>query len=217
MAEHHAHHAHVAHQFEDAQQQHESSDLGMWTFLATEIMFFGGLFTAYSVARSLHWEAFAAASTHLDWVLGGVNTAVLLTSSLMMALAVHAAQAGHRKRLVLFLVLTIGFGMLFLGLKAAEYYKEYQEGLIPLTGFVFTYEGPNPRAAQYFFNFYFAMTGLHAIHMIIGIGVLAVLAILAWLGRFSKAYYTPVEVVGLYWHFVDVVWVFLFPLLYLLR
>lgn len=206
-------HVTAAHQFDDLEQQHTSSALGMWVFLGTEVMFFGGLFTAYAVYRYLYPAAFAEASSHTDLLLGGINTAVLLTSSLMMALGVRAAQLGQRKALVMFLVLTLLMGAAFLGIKGMEYYKEYQEGLVP--GLNFTFAGENAQQVRLFFVFYFFMTGLHAIHMIIGLGVVTVLAILAWRGRFSTHYYTPVELTGLYWHFVDIVWVFLYPLLYL--
>lgn len=208
-------HAAVAHQFDDPEQQHESSYLGMWVFLATEVLFLGGLFASYSVYRFTYPEAFTAASRHLFMWLGAVNTAVLLCSSLTMALAVHAAQRGRRGRLIGFLIATMLLGLMFLGIKATEYYLEYQEHLVPLKGFIFAYEGPDPRKAELFFNFYFAMTGLHALHVIIGVGIVGLMAVLAWRNRFSAQYSTPVELGGMFWHFVDIVWVFLFPLLYL--
>ena len=205
--------AQPAHQFDDIEQQHESVSLGMWIFLATEVMFFGGMFLGYSVYRGTYHAAYAEASRHLDVLLGGVNTAVLLCSSLTMALAVHAAQLGSRKVVVLFLLATIALGLVFLGVKSFEYYHKYEEHLIPGSGFVFP--GSNSNHAQLFFSFYFAMTGMHALHMIVGIAIM--LAMIAWTskGRFSSAYYFPIEMTGLYWHFVDIVWVFLFPLLYL--
>jgi len=213
-----AHHpAHLAHHFDDAAQQRESASLGMWAFLVTEVMFFGALFAAYIVYQSRYPAAFAEAAQHLNVPLATINTAVLLTSSLAMALGVHAAQTGARRATAGYLLLTIALAAAFLAIKGYEYYGEYREGLIPLGGLQFSYAGADPRQAQLFFDFYFAMTGLHALHMIIGIGVLAVLALLAWRGRFSPEYNTPVELTGLYWHFVDVVWVFLFPLLYLLH
>jgi cytochrome c oxidase subunit 3 len=205
----------VAHQFEGMRQQEESATLGMWVFLATEIMFFGGLILGYTVYRLKYAEAFAAGSHHLKMALGALNTAVLLTSSLTVALAVHAAHRGRRRALLTFLLLTVVLGLAFLGIKATEYYLEYAEGLIPGRGF--SYAGPAPPAeVQLFFVFYFAMTGLHATHMIVGLAVMLVMAVLTWRGRFSGAYYSPVEVSGLYWHFVDIVWIFLFPLLYLI-
>jgi cytochrome c oxidase subunit III len=203
----------VAHQFDDMAQQHEASSLGMWVFLITEVMFFGGLFTGYAVYRTAYSSAFAAASRHLDVILGGINTAILLCSSLTMALAVHAAQMGGRRSVALFLVATMILGAAFLGIKSFEYYHKYEEHLIPGQGFQF--EGPEGTHAQIFFSFYFVMTGMHALHMVIGIGLMAIFVVMALAGRFSAEYNAPVEVMGLYWHFVDIVWVFLFPLLYL--
>lgn len=186
----------------------------MWVFLLTEIMFFGGMFLGYTVYRLLYPEAFAEGSHHLDVVLGGINTAVLIGSSLTMALAVHAAQVGERRQLIRFLAGTLGLGLVFLGIKAIEYAHKFEAHLVP--GSRFVYEGPHAPQVQLFLSFYFGMTGMHALHMLIGIGLLSVLIRLAWRGRFSPDYYTPVEMIGLYWHFVDVVWIFLFPLLYLL-
>jgi cytochrome c oxidase subunit 3 len=185
----------------------------MWIFLATEVMFFGGLFTGYTVYRSTYMQAFADASNHLDIWLGSVNTAVLIFSSLTMALAVHSAQTGKRRALARFLFLTIVLGSVFLGIKFTEYYFKFEEHLVP--GSSFTYGGPLARPAEIFFSFYFAMTGMHALHMIIGIGLLLGLVVKAQRGGFSTSYFTPVELIGLYWHFVDIVWIFLFPLLYL--
>ena len=204
----------VAHQFDDASQQHESSVLGMWVFLATEIMFFGGLFAGYTVYRVMHPAAFEAASRHLDVVLGALNTGVLLTSSLTMALAVRCAQVGKRRGIVALLAVTMVLGVAFLGIKGLEYYQKYTDHLVP--GASFSFPGPDSREAEMFFYLYFAMTGLHAIHMIAGIGVVSVIAIQAARGRFTPTYYTPLEVTGLYWHFVDIIWIFLFPLLYLI-
>jgi cytochrome c oxidase subunit III len=204
----------AAHQFDDLTQQHEASRLGMWTFLLTEIMFFGGLFLGYTVYRFLYPEAFAEASRHLDIWLGSINTVVLISSSLSMALAVHSAQTNELQRLVRFLLLTILLGLVFLGIKGTEYLHKFQEHLVP--GANFAYPGPHARQVQLFFAFYFGMTGLHAFHMIVGIALLGVLVWQARNGRFSSDYYAPVELIGLYWHFVDIVWIFLFPLLYLL-
>jgi cytochrome c oxidase subunit 3 len=203
----------VAHQFDDIEQQRESSTLGMWIFLVTEVMFFGGMFLGYAVYRAAYSSAFAEASLHLDVWLGGVNTAVLLCSSLTMALAVHAAQLGGRRTVVLFLLSTIVLAAVFIGIKGVEYYHKYEEGLIP--GEAFHFPGEGARHAQLFFSFYFAMTGMHALHMVIGIGVMGVLILLVRRGKFSSEYHAPIELTGLYWHFVDIVWVFLFPLLYL--
>jgi cytochrome c oxidase subunit 3 len=204
----------LQHHFDNLEQQREASSLGMWVFLVTEIMFFGGMFTAYVVYRTFYPAAFADASSHLDITLGGANTAVLICSSLTMALAVHGAQVGNRKALILFPILTSLLGLTFLGIKSVEYADKFEHHLVPGTGF--SYPGPDARQVQLFFSIYFAMTGLHALHMIIGVGVLAVLLMKALRGAYTPAYHTPVEVSGLYWHFVDIVWIFLFPLLYLL-
>lgn len=204
----------LAHQFDDPAQQFAASSLGMWAFIATEILFFGGLFAGYTVYRLSYPQAFAAASGHLDIVLGTVNTAVLIASSLTMALAIFSARFSSRRMVVLFLLVTLLLGTVFLGIKGAEYSHKFHEHLIPGAHFVFP--GVHPRGVEIFFSFYFAMTGLHALHMVIGAALLAVLTVRAWRGRFSAEYYTPVEIVGLYWHFVDVIWIFLFPLLYLI-
>ncbi len=207
-------HSTVAHQFDDAVQQREAATLGMWVFLVTEIMMFGGLFTAYVLYRSAYPAAFAAASHHLDVNLGAANTLVLLGSSLTMALAVRAAQLGSRRGSIAGMLLTIALGSVFLGVKAYEYAHKFHEGLVPGPHFVFP--GAEARHAELFFSLYFAMTGLHALHMIIGVGVLATLTWLAARRTYSAAYHTPIEIGGLYWHFVDIVWIYLFPLLYLL-
>jgi cytochrome c oxidase subunit III len=202
-----------AHQFDDAEQQHEASSIGMWIFLATEVMFFGGMFTGYAMYRTAYPQAFAAASSDLDIWLGTINTAVLIGSSFTMALAVRSAQVSERKPLVIFLFLTLLLGGIFLIIKFTEYYHKFEEHLVP--GAAFNYEVSLARPAEIFFSFYFAMTGMHALHMVIGMGLLAALVVQAWRDRFSALYHTPVEIVGLYWHFVDIVWIFLFPLLYL--
>ena len=207
-------HTILAHQFEDVDQQREAATLGMWAFLVTEIMFFGGVFGAYAICRSMFPEAFAEASNKLNIVLGATNTAVLICSSLTMAMAVRSAQMNKRKPLLLFLILTIVLGLAFLGIKAVEYSHKFHEHLFP--GASFLLEGPHAPQAQIFFTFYFAMTGLHAVHMVIGIGIMLVLLLRAWQGRYSAEYNSPVEIAGLYWHFVDIVWIYLFPLLYLI-
>jgi len=202
-----------AHQFDDTVQQHEASWIGMWVFLATEVMFFGGMFLGYTLYRIGYPEGFAHASNHLDLWLGTINTAVLICSSFTMALAVRGGQLGQRGTLAVFLILTLVLGSVFLGIKFTEYYHKFEEHLVP--GASFSYPGVLARPAEIFFSFYFAMTGMHALHMIIGIGLLMTLIIQAARGRYSAVYNTPVELVGLYWHFVDIVWIFLFPLLYL--
>lgn len=274
--EHHYHPPGLQHQFEDMGQQQESASIGMWMFLAQEIMFFGGLFTAYLVFRSRFPMAFAAGSNHLDIYWGTGNTVVLIVSSLTMALAVHYAQLGKRMAQVVCIILTMILGTAFLGVKAVEYTAKYNEGIVPVTGLNRTTpagEAPtataehktagaehkyvNPKGeflwhdaslaqkaadagyltdaekAGYYSNgkldenkfrdkvrifywIYFAMTGLHALHMIVGLGIMAWLLWKAWIGTFTAEYYSPVEMSGLYWHFVDIVWIFLFPLLYLL-
>jgi cytochrome c oxidase subunit III len=202
------------HHFVDVEQQHEASWLGMWVFLTTEVMFFGGMFACYFVYRHWYPQAFASASNQLDVLLGGINTAVLICSSFTMALAVHSAETGRRKPLVVFLLLTIVLGLIFLGIKFYEYHTKFVEHLVP--GSSFRFEESLARPAEIFFSFYFAMTGMHAVHMVIGVGLLTALIFRARRDRFSAVYHTPVELTGLYWHFVDIVWIFLFPLLYLL-
>ncbi|NIR51487.1 cytochrome c oxidase subunit 3 family protein [candidate division KSB1 bacterium] len=196
------------------QQQFEASSLGMWAFLVTEILFFGGLFAGYLVYRSNYPEAFKIGSHELDITLGAINTAVLIGSSLTMALAVHSAQLGKRKAIMLFLTCTIVLGSVFLGIKAVEYTHKAHEHLIPGAGFAFDH--PLAPQVKIFLSFYFVMTGMHAFHMVIGIALLSYLLIQAYKGRYGAEYFTPVEMVGLYWHFVDIVWIFLFPLLYLI-
>jgi cytochrome c oxidase subunit III len=220
----------LAHHFENLEQQREASTLGMWMFLATEVMFFGGLFTGYAIYRSQYPGDFQIASERLITWLGAVNTAVLICSSLTMALALYSARLGNRKALIGFLAATMILGSVFLGIKAREYYIDYEESLIP--GLNFDLEQWNkpgeqasgtsehavdPQHVQLFFVFYFIMTLVHAGHMIVGLGVLLVLLVLSILGRFTAEYFAPIEVTGLYWHFVDIIWVFLFPLLYLIR
>jgi cytochrome c oxidase subunit 3 len=205
----------VAEQFDDRSQQYEASSLGMWIFLATEIMFFGAVFTAYTVYRNLYTTAFETGSHMLNSQVGALNTAVLIGSSLTMALAVHAAQTGHRKKLMAFLVSTMFLGGVFVFIKfVLEWSHDYHEGLAP--GLHWTYAGPQAGHVAMFFVFYFILTGIHATHMIVGEGIMAVLLYMAWRGRFSKERCNPIEMFGLYWHFVDIVWIFLFPLLYLL-
>jgi cytochrome c oxidase subunit 3 len=283
----HYHPPGLKHQFEDMKQQEDSDTIGMWVFLAQEIMFFGGMFTVYLVFRSRYPMAFAAGSNHLDPFLGGLNTLVLIVSSLTMALTVYYAQKGKHQMQVILIILTMLFGTTFLVVKYFEYKEKYEHGLVPVDGWnkvikegehkeearlrlpfeTRTYAASedtkevhlNPKGqfqitkadidlvneaiegkfltvseqAGYFSNgefdadkyrgkvriffwIYFTMTGLHALHMIIGLGIMAWLLAMAWRGTYSAQYYAPVEISGLYWHFVDIVWIFLFPLLYLL-
>jgi cytochrome c oxidase subunit 3 len=231
-------HGHPAlqHHFENMEQQREAGTLGMWVFLVTEIMFFGGMFLAYTLYRSAFPAAFASASNHLDITLGAVNTGVLILSSLTMALAVYFTQVGNRRPQILCLVLTLILGLTFLGIKAVEYHDKYTDRLIPghlIPGASFGPQiqgehepldhhklhllpGATVKQVEMFYWIYFAMTGMHALHMIIGAGLLTFLIIGSVKGRFDPEYHSPVEVIGLYWHFVDIVWIFLFPLLYLL-
>ena len=205
----------LAHQFEDLEQQHEAASFGMWIFLATEVMFFGGLFAGYAIYRNLYQPGFAAGSHMLNVTIGAINTAVLIGSSLTMALAVRAAQMGKRSALVSFLILTILLGLAFVLIKLIiEWRYHYLEGLAP--GLNFTFAGPDAKSVELFFFFYFALTGVHATHMVVGVGVLSVLLVQAWRGQFGPHRYNFVEGAGLYWHFVDIVWIFLFPLLYLI-
>ncbi|HXG93306.1 MAG TPA: cytochrome c oxidase subunit 3 family protein [Blastocatellia bacterium] len=215
MAESHtATHARLAHHFDNMEQQREAGTLGMWTFLITEIMFFGGLFLAYILYRSKAPDSFMAASAHLDWKLGGVNTIVLIVSSLTMALAVYYSQKGNRRMLITCLLLTMAFGATFLVIKGFEYHEKFVDHLIP--GFDFHWHGAgDARYVQLFYWLYFAMTGVHALHMVVGLGIMTVITIMAARGKFTPVYHSPVEIAGLYWHFVDIVWIFLFPLLYL--
>jgi cytochrome c oxidase subunit III len=211
---HHTHGSALAHHFDTLEQQREASTLGMWVFLSTEVLFFGVLFAVYSLYRAWYSQAFAAASHELLIWAGTINTAVLITSSLTMALAVHAAQTGERRSLMTFLVLTMMLGTTFLGIKGFEYYTGYREHHWPGAGFQFDPE--YFKNAQIFFSLYYLMTGLHALHMIIGLGIMTVMLWLSWRGTIRPDYYSPIEISGLYWHFVDIVWIFLFPLLYLI-
>lgn len=221
--------SHLAHHFDSIEQQRESSSLGMWLFLAQEVMFFGGLFVAYAIYRFKYPEAFAVASGYLSVGWGAFNTVVLICSSLTMALAVRAAQLGDKKKIIQYIVATMLLACVFLGVKGVEYTEKYHHDLVPGPAFQYvpdfetytvpvTAETAHPNFAghvQLFYSFYFVMTGMHALHMVIGLGLMIWLIVKALRGRFSREYYAPVEMTGLYWHFVDIVWIFLFPLLYL--
>jgi cytochrome c oxidase subunit 3 len=244
-ADHHApaHHSALQHHFDTMAQQKEAAVIGMWVFLLTEILFFGGLFAVYMVYRIWYFDAFAEASRSLDLFWGGLNTAVLIGSSLTMALAVRAAQTSRRTATVNWLILTMLLGCVFLGVKVIEYADKFEHHHVPGPSFQWEAAHPStslgagpstsPAAAphrelslspaelqnttQIYFSLYFTMTGLHALHMIVGVGLMSVIAWMAWKGKFDAEYYTPVEMSGLYWHFVDIVWIFLFPLLYLVE
>jgi cytochrome c oxidase subunit III len=223
-------HGPVQHQFDDMAQQRESFFLGMWLFLATEVMMFGGLFFTYFLYRFQYDQAFHVGSAHLNPDLGTANTFVLLFSSLTMALAVHSASTGNRMGIVKWLAVTWVLGAAFLGIKAVEWHHDWEIGLIP--GLNWTYydnpanaaelaklqaDGVSTHSVMMYFVVYFCMTGLHAIHMIIGLGAVAVFMWLGYKGRFAIGNDQPVEILGLYWHLVDIIWVFLFPLLYLIH
>lgn len=206
-------------QFENIEQQRDSGVFGMWIFLATEMLFFGGLFMTYIVYRALYYPGFVAGSRLLERDFGAFMTFILLASSFTMALAVRAARTNQRKLLVFLLLATIILGIAFLGLKFTEYHQKWDDALFPGFNFHPTAEqlqGAPGDAVDLFLCFYFFMTGLHAAHMIIGIGLLSVMTVLSWRGRITAEHYNQVEVTGLYWHFVDIIWIYLFPLLYLI-
>jgi len=219
-----AHNPALLHHFATEEQQRNASSFGMWIFLGTEVMFFGGLFCAYLIYRRWYFPDFAAASTSIDARLGGTNTAVLICSSLTVVLAIWAAQTSRRALLIGTLILTMLFGLVFLGIKGKEYKDKFDEHHVPGASFSFDHvpvpghpdQFANPRHAEIFFALYFIMTGLHALHMVIGLGIFTWLFWMAWKGRFTPEYHTPLEIGGLYWHFVDIIWIYLFPLLYLI-
>ena len=233
------HHEHISlpqhrHHFETEEQQREAGSFGMWLFLLTEIMFFGGMFFAYLLYRNWYYEAFVVASQQLSVTLGAINTAILISSGFFMALGVWAAEVRNRKLLTVFLVLTTIFGFAFLAVKSVEYHEKWEKHHIPGAAFdVHEFINPPLKAdgkplsdplppdmaqkTQIFFFLYFAMTGMHAVHMIIGLGILFWLIYRSHRGEFSAGYVAPIENFGLYWHFVDIVWLFLFPLLYLIN
>jgi cytochrome c oxidase subunit 3 len=234
----------LRHHFADVEQQRNAASLGMWWFLGTEIMFFGGMFCGYLVYRRIYFPEFAVASKSLDLFVGTFNTIVLICSSLTVAQSVRAAQLGNRKLQVRMLLLTLLFGLSFLGIKTYEWGQKYKEHHIP----TFDYnviggegdlvkghehllgidkvqndsvklrqrEAEIQRHTKIFYSLYFALTGMHAIHMIVGVGIFIVITWMAHKGRFTPEYHTPLEIAGLYWHFVDIVWIYLFPLLYLI-
>jgi cytochrome c oxidase subunit 3 len=206
----HTHHPRLQHHFFSMEQQLEASTLGMWVFLVTEIMFFGGLFMAYLVYRNAFFHDFEEGSRALDVTMGALNTLVLICSSLTMAWAVRSAQIGKKTALLVNLALTMVFGTVFLVVKYFEYAQKFEHHHVPGPSFVGT------AGEQIFFSLYFCLTGLHAIHMIVGLGLMAFIFINSAKGKYTPSWYTPVEISGLYWHFVDIVWIFLFPLLYLI-
>jgi cytochrome c oxidase subunit 3 len=186
----------------------------MWLFLVTEVMFFGGLFMAYIAYRHAYPHVFAEASQKLNITFGLTNTIVLICSSLTMAMAVHSAALGKKKLLITFLIATLCLGSVFLGIKTIEYHDKWVNHEVP--GHDFRFEGPDAQHATLYFSLYFGLTGLHATHMIVGAVILIILIVQSAQGKYTAAWHTPIEMFGLYWHFVDIVWIFLFPLLYLI-
>ena len=202
---------HVHHM--DAPTAYQAAKLGMWLFLATEILLFGGLFAAFAVFRWYYLAEFHAASHHLDWRLGMTNTIVLIFSSFTAALAVDAAQHGNNKKVTACLATTVICGFIFLIIKYIEYSHKFHDGLFPGTAF---FNSPEFNVEyKTFFGLYYCMTGLHGLHVIFGMGILTWVLTKSTKNRFSSRYYTPVEVGALYWHLVDLIWIYLFPLLYL--
>jgi cytochrome c oxidase subunit 3 len=211
----HAHHpAHLQHHFISSEQQFDASKMGMWLFLVTEILLFSGMFVAYAVYRVWHPEVFTEASKLLNWTLGAVNTLVLLTSSLTVALSIHYAQKDNQRALFWNLVITVLLACVFLVIKFFEYKAKFEHGIFPGAHY-HSHELEMAYVPQ-FFSIYFVMTGIHGLHVLIGIGMITWLATRAARGHFSSEYYTPVELTGLYWHIVDIIWIFLFPLMYLI-
>jgi cytochrome c oxidase subunit III len=225
----HEHPPYLRHHFVNVEQQRETATFGMWLFLLTEIMFFGGLFCAYLIYRNWYYPAFVAGSHQLSIFLGTLNTAVLIASSFTMAMAVHSSEVRSRRALITWLLATIFLGCVFLGVKADEYHEKWEKHHVPGLNFStadFTHPSKDYKddklapdmaeKTQVYFSLYFAMTGMHALHMIIGVSLLTILVIRAWGGAYVNGHVAPIENFGLYWHFVDIVWIFLFPLLYLI-
>jgi cytochrome c oxidase subunit 3 len=204
----------LQHHFADPEQQADAGKIGMWLFLVTEILLFGGLFVGYGIIQSLHPEAFMHAHHHLDRTLGFVNTVVLLSSSFTMVMAVHSARVERRRALIVYLLLTLAFAAVFLGIKYVEYSHKFHEGLLP--GKFYSHQGDAVPGQFLFFSFYFMMTGLHGLHILGGMAAIGWVLRRAIRGDFSRRYYGPVDNVGLYWHLVDLIWIYLFPLLYLI-
>jgi cytochrome c oxidase subunit III len=208
------HPPHLKHYFVSSQQQFDAAKLGMWLFLVTEILLFSGMFVAYAVYRSWHPEVFEIASTLLDWRMGALNTLVLLASSLTVALSIHYAQNDDRRRLVRYLLITLALAGVFLVVKYFEYTHKFDLGIFP--GGHYAYAEMAEAYVPIFFSIYFVMTGIHGFHVLVGMGVIGWITYRAHRGHFSSEWYTPVELTGLYWHLVDIIWIFLFPLLYLI-
>ncbi len=206
--------AHVAHHFDTSEQQFDAAKLGLWVFLVTEVLLFGGLFVAYIMYRALYPEMFHEAHEHLNKVMGGINTIVLICSSLSMAMAVHYVQNNERKTAMRLLAFTLACGATFMVIKFFEYKAKFDHHLFPNASFdAAAFKHPN---AGLFYSLYFLMTGLHGIHVIAGMSLILWMIIRTSRNEFSSEYYTPVELTGLYWHLVDLIWIYLFPLLYLI-
>ena len=210
----HSSNSNLAHHFVDSEQQFDASKMGMWIFLVTEILFFGGLFAAYIIYRAWYPELYIMASSQLNTTMGAINTGVLILSSLTMALSIWSAQNNDRKKTTIFLAVTIICAIIFMNIKYFEYTHKFHLGIFP--GAYYTFTGIDHVKAPQFFSIYYMMTGLHGIHVIIGVGLMIWLVIKNQKQAFSSSYYTPIEIVGLYWHVVDIIWIFLFPLLYLI-
>ncbi len=208
------HPAHLQHHFVDVEQQKESAKFGLWIFLLTEVLLFGGLFCAYAIYRAWHPDMFFNAHLHLDVTMGAINTAVLIVSSLTVALAIRSMQLDNRKLAVIFLFITVLCAATFMVIKYFEYSHKIHEGLLP--GKFYTFEGIEGTNPHIFFSIYFMMTGLHGLHVLGGMAYLTYLMRRTMNGDFSSEYYTPIEMGGLYWHLVDLIWIYLFPLLYLI-
>ncbi len=209
-----SHPTHLQHHFVDSDQQFDAAKFGMWIFLVTEILFFGGLFAAYIVYRAWYPELFTLASEELNTLWGGVNTLVLIGSSLTVAMAIKSAQLNQKKAITINLLITIALACVFMVIKYFEYTHKFEIGIFP--GEFYTYEGVDHPQANIFFSLYYMMTGLHGIHVVIGIGLMIWLVLRARKNHFDSEYYTPIEITGLYWHLVDIIWIFLFPLFYLI-
>ncbi len=212
--EHAEHPSYLQHHFADSQQQEETAKLGMWIFLLTEVLLFGGLFAFYAIYRAWHPEMFVEAHKVLDIPMGALNTFVLITSSLTMALSIRAMQVNNKKQTIWLLVATLLLAATFLVIKYFEYSHKFHLGQLP--GKYYTYEGITAANPHIFFSIYFTMTGLHGLHVVIGMAVITWVLIRTIKNNFSSEYYTPIEMTGLYWHLVDLIWIFLFPLLYLI-
>jgi cytochrome c oxidase subunit 3 len=203
----------IQQQFDDASQQKEAATLGMWAFIATEVLFFGVLFAAYVVCRWRFPLAFVEGSAHTDFAMGTAETAILLTSGCLAAIALRQIQLDRARQSAVLLMITSALGVAFLVLHGMEYHDEFEEGLIP--GIRYTQTGPDARGVELFFSLYYVITGFHSLHVLIGVVLLLVIAVRSWRGAFSSAYYTPIEITGLYWSLVDIVWIFVYPAIYL--